>query len=232
MPPLARILIVEDEAKVAADLAKGLIESGYEVDIVSNGVEAMTAAQSRDYNVVICDVMMPGDDGFSVVSKLREFHREVPVIFVTALDDISAKVRGLDLGADDYLVKPFAFAELLARVRALLRRGPLDQRSDSLTLGDIALHIRSHSVKRGGKNIELTPKEFSLLLILAESAGQVVSRRTIARKVWNMDFDSGTNIIDVQVRRLRAKIEPPGMPILIHTVRGVGYFIQVQLDTP
>jgi len=227
-----KILVVDDEPRAAAHLANGLAESGYDVDIASDGAQALAAAQCCDYSLIICDVMMPGEDGFATISKLREIRRNVPVIFVTALDDVPAKVQGLDLGADDYLVKPFAFAELLARVRALMRRTPSDQRRDSLVIGDITLNARSHSVERGGKTIALTPKEFLLLLILAESAGEVVSRRVIAEKVWGMVFDSGTNIIDVQVRRLRAKIELPGAPILIQTIRGVGYSIQVPPETP
>jgi len=228
MAPPVKILVVDDEPKAAAHLANGLTESGYEVEIAGDGVQALRAARRGDYSLVICDVMMPGEDGFSTISKLRELRSDVPVIFVTALDDVAAKVQGLDLGADDYLVKPFAFAELLARVRALMRRGASETRSASLVIGDVELDIRSRSVEHGGKTIELTPKEFSLLLMLAESAGEVVSRRLIAEKVWGMDFDSGTNIIDVQIRRLRAKIESPGMPILIKTVRGVGYSIHAE----
>lgn len=229
--PLVKILVVDDEPKAAAHLANGLIESGYDVDVAGDGAQALAAAGNCDYDLIICDVMMPGVDGFATISKLRKVCPDVPVIFVTALDDVEAKVRGLDLGADDYLAKPFAFAELAARVRALIRRSPSNVRRDFLVIGDISLDIRSHSVERMGTTIELTQKEFSLLLILAENAGQVVSRRIIAEKVWGMDFDSGTNIIDVQVRRLRTKIELPGMPILIQTVRGVGYLIQVQPDS-
>ena len=209
-------------------LANGLAESGYDVDVASDSAQALSAAQNSKYSLVICDVMMPGEDGFWTVSKLRELGRDIPVIFVTALDDVAAKVHGLDLGADDYLVKPFAFAELLARVRALLRRAPAETVSNKLTIGDMELDLRAHSVERGAKLIELTHKEFSLLLLLAERAGEVVPRRVIAEKVWGMSFDSGTNIIDVQIRRLRAKIEPPGLLPLIHTVRGVGYVIQLQ----
>lgn len=226
------ILIVEDEPKAATHLAHGLVESGYHVDIASDGAAALMAARSCNYALIICDVMMPGQDGFSTVSELRRLGRDVPVIFVTALDDVDAKVRGLDLGADDYLVKPFAFAELLARVRALIRRFPSEPLADTLTIGDLNLDLRTHSADRCGKRIELTPKEFSLLRFLAERAGEVVTRRAIAETVWNMDFDSGTNIIDVQIRRLRAKIEPPGLSPLIQTIRGVGYTIQPPATTP
>jgi len=220
-----RILIVEDELKAATYLAHGLRESGYEADVAGDGAAALAAAESRDYGLIICDVMMPGRDGFSTVSEIRRLRSGVPIIFVSALDDVEARVHGLDIGADDYLVKPFSFAELLARVRALIRRVPSEKPAGIISIADLELDLRTHSVSRAGKKVELTPKEFALLLLLAEHAGEVVPRRAIAEQVWGMNFDSGTNIIDVQVRRLRAKIEPPELAPLIHTVRGVGYFL-------
>lgn len=220
-----KILVIEDERSAASHLANGLRESGYEVEIASDGIAALAAFGASKYGLVLCDVMMPGDDGFAIVATLRKLAKEIPVIFVTALDDVGSKVRGLDLGADDYLVKPFAFAELLARIRALKRRETLEQKLTVLTIADLELDLRSHCIRRGDKTIELTTKEFTLLWLLVERAGEVVSRRVIAEKVWGMDFDSGTNIIDVQVKRLRAKIELPDAPPLIQTVRGTGYRI-------
>lgn len=220
-----KILVIDDEPKAAAYLAQGLTESGYVVDAVHDGHLGLEAASNQAYSLIISDVMMPGCDGFSIVSELRRRGRDTPVLFVTARDDVDARVRGLDLGADDYLTKPFAFAELLARVRALLRRTPV-ARVPVYRVADLVLDVRTRAVERAGKRIDLTPKEFALLLFLMEHLGEVVSRTLIADSVWDMHFDSGTNVIDVQVRRLRAKIEPNGTPALIHTVRGIGYVLE------
>jgi two-component system copper resistance phosphate regulon response regulator CusR len=217
-----RILVVEDEPKAAAYMGQGLTEAGYIVDVVRDGEAGLRAATETDYGLVICDVMLPARDGYSVVAEMRKAGRETPVLFVTARDEVEARVRGLDTGADDYLTKPFAFAELLARVRALLRR-PVTRGPEVLKLADLTLDPRTRRVERAGRRIDLTPKEFALLQFLLEHAGEVVSRTLIADRVWDMHFDSGTNIIDVQVGRLRSKVESGGLPPLIHTVRGVGY---------
>jgi two-component system copper resistance phosphate regulon response regulator CusR len=217
-----RILVVEDEPKAAAYMGQGLTEAGYIVDVVRDGEAGLRAATETDYGLVICDVMLPARDGYSVVAEMRKAGRETPVLFVTARDEVEARVRGLDTGADDYLTKPFAFAELLARVRALLRR-PVTRGPEVLKLADLTLDPRTRRVERAGRRIDLTPKEFALLQFLLEHAGEVVSRTLIADRVWDMHFDSGTNIIDVQVGRLRSKVESGGLSPLIHTVRGVGY---------
>ena len=217
-----RILVVEDEPKAAAHLAQGLSEAGYAVDVVSDGDHGLLVAKGTTYGLVICDVMLPGRDGYSVVSELRRVGQQTPILFVTARDEVEARVRGLDVGADDYLTKPFAFAELLARVRALLRR-PSARDMEMLRLGDLVMDPRTRRVERAGQRLDLTPKEFSLLQFFLEHAGEVLSRTLIADRVWDMHFDSGTNVIDVQVGRLRSKIEVNGLPPLIHTVRGMGY---------
>ena len=215
-------MVVEDEPKAAAYLRQGLTEAGYVVDVALDGEAGLRAARDTAYALIICDVMLPGRDGFSVVAELRHAGRDTPILFVTARGEIDARVRGLDLGADDYLAKPFAFAELLARVRALLRR-PVTRGPDVHCLADLVLDPRTRRVERAGHRIGLTPKEFALLQFLLEHAGEVVSRTLIADRVWDMHFDSGTNVIDVQVGRLRGKIEANGRPPLIHTIRGVGY---------
>jgi two-component system copper resistance phosphate regulon response regulator CusR len=220
-----RILVVEDEPKAAAYMGQGLTEAGYIVDVVRDGEAGLRAATETDYGLVICDVMLPARDGYSVVAEMRKAGRETPVLFVTARDEVEARVRGLDTGADDYLTKPFAFAELLARVRALLRR-PVTRGPEVLKLADLTLDPRTRRVERAGRRIDLTPKEFALLQFLLEHAGEVVSRTLIADRVWDMHFDSGTNIIDVQVGRLRSKVESGGLPPLIHTVRGVGFMLR------
>ena len=217
-----KILVVEDEPKAAAYLRQGLTEAGYVVDVAPDGEAGLRAARDTAYALIICDVMLPGRDGYSVVAELRHAGRDTPILFVTARGEIDARVRGLDLGADDYLAKPFAFAELLARVRALLRR-PVTRGADVHRLADLVLDPRTRHVERAGHRIDLTPKEFALLQFLLEHTGEVVSRTLIADRVWDMHFDSGTNVIDVQVGRLRSKIEANGLPSLIHTVRGVGY---------
>lgn len=224
-----KILVVEDEPKAAAYLRQGLEEAGFVVDIAPDGRTGSARARSDAYALIVCDVMLPGQDGFALVNELRQAGRHTPVLFVTARDEVDAKVRGLDVGGDDYLVKPFAFAELLARVRALLRRAP-ERAPEVYTVGDLVCDIRTRRVERGGRRIDLTPKEFALLQFLLERAGEVVSRTLIADRVWDMNFDSDTNVIDVQIRRLRAKIDAPPSPSLLHTVRGVGYVLE-QRDT-
>lgn len=220
-----RILVIDDEAKAADQLARALTESGYRADTVNDGRDGLEKASRSNYDLIISDIMMPGFDGFSMVHELRRIGSSTPVLFVTARHDLDAKVRGLDLGADDYLIKPFALPELLARVRALLRRtgvpNILVYEAD-----DLVLDVQSRRVTRGNQRIDLAPKEFALLQFLLEHKGEVVSRALIAQHVWDMHFDSGTNIIDVQIKRLRMKIESAGSKPLIHTVRGVGYVLE------
>ena len=220
-----KILVIEDEPKAASYLQQGLSEAGYVVDVARDGDSGLSAARSNDYALLVCDLMLPQRDGFSVVAELRRAGRTIPILLVTAREEIDARVRGLDSGADDYLIKPFAFAELLARVRALLRRTP-SRAPDIFRLANLVCDPRTRRVERGGRRVDLSPKEFSLLQFFLEHAGEVVSRSLIASHVWDMNFDSDTNVIDVQVRRLRAKIDLAGEAALIHTVRGVGYVLE------
>lgn len=220
-----RLLIIEDEPKAAAYLRQGLTEAGYIVDVAADGEAGLTAARLDEYALILCDIMLPKRDGYSVVAELRRTGRQMPVLLLTARDAVDARVRGLDLGADDYLAKPFAFAELLARVRALLRRAPL-RPTDVYVVGDLICDPRTRRVERAGRRIDLSPKEFALLQFLLERAGDVLSRTVIAEGVWDMSFDSDTNIVDVQIRRLRRKVDVEGAPPLIHTVRGVGYVLE------
>ena len=222
--------MIEDEQRVATYLAQGLTEAGFVVDVAPDGDAGLAAARGGEYALVVCDVMLPKRDGFSVVGELRRTGRSAPILLVTARDGIDDRVRGLNLGADDYIVKPFAFAELLARVRALLRRTPA-RTPDVYRVADLVCDIRTRRVERGGRRIDLTPKEFALLQFFLEYAGEVVSRTLIADRVWEMSFDSDSNVIDVQVRRLRTKLEPPGMTPLVHTVRGVGFVLEDRTST-
>ena len=220
-----KILVIEDQPKAAAYLRQGLSEAGYVVDVATDGDSGLAAARCNDYALLVCDLMLPQRDGFSVVAELRRAGRTTPILLVTARGEVDARVRGLDCGADDYLIKPFAFAELLARVRALLRRTPV-RAPDIFRIADLVCDPRARRVERGSRRIDLSPKEFSLLQFFLEHAGEVVSRTLIASHVWDMNFDSDTNVIDVQVRRLRAKIDLAGEAPLIHTVRGVGYLLE------
>ncbi|OAJ63765.1 DNA-binding response regulator [Paraburkholderia ginsengiterrae] len=221
-----RILVIEDELKTAAYLKKGLEESGYAVDVANDGPQGLILAQEEDYDVIVLDVMLPGMDGWTIVKTLRST-RTTPVLFLTARDDVDDRVRGLELGADDYLVKPFAFVELLARVRTLARRGP-PRESELIKVGDLEMDVNRRRVKRGGTRIDLTPREFSLLQLLARRQGEVLSRTQIASYVWDMNFDSDTNVVEVAIRRLRTKIDDNFDVKLIHTVRGVGYVLELK----
>ncbi|CAP44945.1 heavy metal response regulator transcription factor [Bordetella petrii] len=219
-----RILVIEDERKLAHYLQKGLTEHNYVVDIASNGVDGRHAALEGNYDLVVLDVMLPGIDGFWILKDLRET-KDTPVLMLTARDKVEDRVRGLENGADDYLVKPFAFSELLARIQALLRRGR-GQESTLLKLGDLELDLARRKAHRAGMRLDLTAKEFTLLALLLRRQGQVLSRTMLAEQVWDMNFDSDTNAIEVAVRRLRAKIDDPFDRRLLHTVRGMGYVLE------
>ncbi|MEO8132828.1 MAG: heavy metal response regulator transcription factor [Betaproteobacteria bacterium] len=221
-----RLLIVEDEPKTGDYLKKGLSEHGYAVDVARTGADGLHAALESDYELILLDVMLPGMNGWQVLAKLRE-KKETPVLFLTARDQVDDRVKGLELGADDYLVKPFAFSELLARVRALLKRGK-QPAADTLCLADLEIDPIRRRVTRGGQRVDLTAKEYALLLLFLRRQTEVLSRTFIAEQVWDMNFDSDTNVVDVAVRRLRAKIDDPFFQKLIHAVRGVGYVCEAR----
>lgn len=220
-----KLLVAEDDARTAAFLGTGLTEQGFVVDITGDGEEALQLALSVDYAAIILDVMLPERDGWSILTCYRRAGGEAPVLFLTARDAVPDRVKGLDLGADDYLVKPFAFSELLARVRSLLRRRG-GTRPELLQYADLSLDVRRHQATRGGAVLELTPKEFLLLALLIEHQGDVLSRTLIAEQVWDMAFDSDSNVVDVHIRRLRSKVDDPFERKLIHTVRGLGYVLR------
>ncbi len=222
-----KLLIVEDQKKAAAYLRKGLEENGFVVDVAGDGEDGLHLARTGEYDVIILDVLLPGRDGWSVLMELRQAGQQTPVLLLTALDAVEDRVKGLELGGDDYLVKPFSFAELLARVRSLLRRGPA-RVPDTVRVGDLELDLLRHKASRAGQRLDLTPKEFVLLSLLARRSGEVLSRTLIAEQVWDINFDSGSNVVDVHVRRLRAKVDAPFEHKLIHTVRGVGYVLEVR----
>jgi two-component system copper resistance phosphate regulon response regulator CusR len=220
-----RILIVEDEPKIAAFLRKGFAENGFVVDVAGHGGDGLHLARTVAYDVVVLDVMLPHLDGWSFLKALRGEGKQTPVLYLTARDSVHDRVKGLELGADDYLVKPFAFSELLARVRSVLRRGPARQ-PETIRVADLDVDVIRHRAFRAGQRLELTPKEFALLSLLARRTGEVLSRTLIAEQVWDVNFDSDTNVVDVHVRRLRAKVDDPFERKLIHTVRGVGYVLE------
>lgn len=219
-----RILVVEDEVKTADYLRKGLSVSGFVVDVATQGEDGLHLAMTEYYDLIVLDVQLPGRDGWSILQSLRRAGRQTPVLFLTASDTVADRVKGLDLGADDYLVKPFAFSEVLARVRSILRRGPTRQ-PEMLCVADLELDLPRHKAARAGQRLDLTPKEFALLSLLARRKGEVLSRTLIAELVWEMHFDSDTNVVDVAVRRLRSKVDDPYPRKLIRTVRGVGYVL-------
>lgn len=220
-----RILVVEDEKKVAAFLRKGLEQEAYSVEVANNGKRALQQALSEPYDLIILDLLLPGLDGISVLRELRRQRMSTPVLILTARKEVDDRVSGLDAGADDYLVKPFAFAELLARVRALLRRQGSD-RSATLQIADLTVDPVTHQATRGERHLELTPREFAVLDYLLRNAGRVMTRTLIAEHVWDYHFDSDTNLIDVYVKRLREKLEAGGEKRLLHTVRGIGYVMR------
>ena len=219
-----RLLIVEDEPKAGDYLQKGLVESGFVADLARTGPDGLNYALEQDYDLIVLDVMLPGIDGWEVLRRLRE-KKETPVLFLTARDDVSDRVKGLELGADDYLIKPFAFTELLARIRTLLKRSPLRE-ADTLSVGELEIDVLKRRVVRQGERIELTAKEFALLYLMVRRKGEVLSRSLIASQIWDMNFDSDTNVVDVAMRRLRAKVDDPFDKKLVHTVRGMGYVFE------
>ena len=222
-----RLLVIEDEVKTAKFLKKGLNEAGYVVDTTGNGQDGLLLATDMDFDLVILDVMLPGLDGWQVLTELRRAGKSTQVLLLTARDAIHERVKGFELGADDYLMKPFAFSELLARVQSRLRRSPV-RPQNVVRLADLEIDLLRQRATRGGQRLDLTMKEFLLLSLLARRAGEVLSRTVIAEAVWDMNFDSETNVVDVSVRRLRSKVDDPFASKLIHTVRGSGYVLEAE----
>ena len=223
-----RLLVIEDEAKLSQYLHKGLSENGHVVDVAHDGIEGRRLATGGEYDLVLLDLMLPGVDGFGVLAALRAQSRYTPVLMLTARDKVEDRVRGLEQGADDYLVKPFAFSELLARVTALLRRGAPHgaQAATQLRLGELEVDLIARKASRAQQRLDLTAKEFNLLTLLLRRRGQILSRTTLAEQVWDMNFDSDTNVVEVAVRRLRAKLDDPFADKLLRTVRGMGYVLE------
>ncbi|AZD14922.1 two component heavy metal response transcriptional regulator, winged helix family [Pseudomonas sp. NFPP07] len=221
-----KLLIVEDQPKTGHYLRQGLSEAGFNAELVADGTTGQHLALTGDYSLLILDVMLPGRDGWQILQAVRSAGLEIPVLFLTARDAVEDRVHGLELGADDYLVKPFAFSELLARVRSLLRRGSSTPQETTLQLADLRLDLIRRRVERSGQRIDLTAKEFSLLEMLLRRQGEVLPKTLIASQVWDMNFDSDTNVIEVAIRRLRLKIDDDYPNKLIHTVRGMGYVLE------
>jgi two-component system copper resistance phosphate regulon response regulator CusR len=222
-----RLLIVEDEEKTRTYLCKGLKEAGFVVDSADDGIGGAHLMETQEYDLLILDVMLPGRDGWSLVSQLRASGKRTPVLFLTARDQTEDLVKGLELGADDYVVKPFVYAELLARVRALTRRAQ-SREPDTLRVADLELDFHKHKASRAGRLLDLTPKEFLLLALLMRRQGEVLSRTLIASQVWDINFDSDLNLVDVSVGRLRRKVDGDSPLKLIHTVRGVGFVLEAR----
>ena len=220
-----RVLVIEDEAKTAAYLKKGLSECGFTVEVCTRGDEGLQQALKVENDLVILDIMLPGQDGWAVLKELRRAGKHTPVLFLTARDSVHDKVRGFESGGDDYLVKPFDFAELVARVRSILRRG-LARRTETLEIADLKLDLVRRKAVRGEARLELTAKEFALLEFMARRQGEPLTRTLIAEQVWDVNFDSDANVIEVAIRRLRSKVDDPFAVKLIHTVRGVGYVLE------
>jgi two-component system copper resistance phosphate regulon response regulator CusR len=225
-----KILIVEDELKTADYLRKGLSEQGCAVDVAHNGIDGQHLAVEHDYDVIVLDAMLPGMDGFSVLRGLRAV-RQTPVIMLTARDGVEDRIRGLHDGADDYLVKPFSFLELLARLQALTRRGRV-QEPVQFRIGDLHIDLISRKAWRAGTRLDLTAKEFALLAVLARRQGEILSKTAIAEMVWDMNFDSSVNVVEVAIKRLRAKVDAPFSTRLLHTIRGMGYVLEPRDDEP
>lgn len=222
-----KILIVEDEHKTGEYLRQGLGEAGFVVDLARDGTDGLHQALQELYDLVILDVMLPGIDGWQVLQAIRKRGLQMPVLFLTARDQVEDRIKGLELGADDYLVKPFSFAELLARVRTILRRGRSGTEPTTLLVADLELDLLRRRVARGGRKIDLTAKEFGLLELLMRRRGEVLPRSLIASQVWDMNFDGDTNVIEVAMRRLRVKVDEGREVKLIQTVRGMGYVLEV-----
>lgn len=220
------ILVVEDELKIAQNIQKGLQEEGYPVEVIHDGETALEKLTQQDYELIILDVMLPKMDGWLLLNHIKAYNATMPVIMLTALNDVENRIKGLKNGADDYLSKPFVFAELLARVEAILRRTRQLVAQDRLEVEELTLFLLNQTVLRGGLKIELSSKEFQLLCLLAEHSGRLVSRKEIAKRIWQIDFDTETNMVDVAIRRLRQKLDEPFDYPLIHTVRGVGYVLE------
>ena len=218
-----KILIIEDEPKTVAYLQKGLSEQGYRVDFAFDGVNGLHLAETSDYDAIVLDVMLPQIDGVSVLQQLR-LKRDTPVIMLTARDGVDDRLKGLAAGADDYLVKPFSFLELLARLQAIMRRGRSE--STMITVGDLQLDLVARRAIRGGRRLTLTAKEFSLLAVLARRQSQIVSKTVITELVWDINFDTNTNVVEVAIKRLRAKLDGPDQSKLLHTIRGMGYVLE------
>ncbi|MEN2751459.1 heavy metal response regulator transcription factor [Psychrobacter sp. FBL11] len=226
-----KVLLVEDEIKLGEYIKKGLSEAGFIVDHQTTGLSGYHALMTEDFNVIIMDVMLPDINGFELVCNYRAAGKHTPVLFLTAKDELSDRVKGIEIGGDDYLTKPFAFAELIVRIKSLLRRvSQADYQSTIMQIADLKMDIAKRTVHRGDSAIKLTAKEFSLLQFLLERQGEVLPRSVIASQVWDMNFDSDTNVIDVAIRRLRLKVDDGFEIKLIHTVRGMGYKLDV-LDT-
>lgn len=225
-----KLLVVEDEVKTGEYLRQGLAESGFIVDLANNGLDGYHRAMTEEYDLIILDVMLPDISGWKIIQSLRDAQKNTQIMLLTAMGSVEDKVKGLNLGADDYLVKPFSFAELLARVKALLRRNIPQVQNNRLTIADLVMDLPKRTVTRNGKRIDLTNKEFMLLEYFLYHPGEVLPRSLIASQVWDMNFDSDTNVIDVAIRRLRNKIDASFEPKLIHTVRGMGYKLDVIVD--
>lgn len=224
-----KILLVEDQETAAKYIAKGLREEGFVVDVAHNGPDGLHYFLTEEYSLAILDIMLPGIDGLTILETAKKANRNSAVLFLTARDGVEDRVRGLELGADDYLVKPFAFAELLARIRALLRRcSPIVTTETDLAVGDLTLNLLTHQASRAGKIIELTPKEFALLQLFMRRKGEVLTRTVLAEQLWGISFDCDTNVVDVAVSRLRIKIDADATQKLIHTQRGVGYVLKAE----
>lgn len=221
-----KILIVEDEPKTGDYLKQGLSEAGFTVELARDGIDGLHFGLTEAYDLAILDVMLPGIDGWGILAGIRRAGKDMPVLFLTARDRVEDRVKGLELGADDYLVKPFAFSELLARVRSLMRRGTKANMAEFLRTADLELDLMRRRVTRAGKRIDLTVKEFALLELLLRRKGEVLPRSLIASQVWDMNFDSDTNVIEVAMRRLRVKLDDNFEPKLIRTVRGMGYVLE------
>jgi len=219
-----KILVIEDEPKTGNYLKQGLTEAGFVTDLIRDGIDGMHNALSEPYDLIVLDVMLPSINGWQIIQSVRRAGKDIPVIFLTAKDQVEDRVKGLELGADDYLVKPFAFSELLARIRTLLRRGKTRE-PDVVHIANLELDLLRRRVTRAGKRIDLTAKEFGLLELLLRRRGEVLPRSLIASQVWDMNFDSDTNVIDVAIRRLRSKMDDDFEPKLIRTVRGMGYVL-------